>query len=199
MNILAMLSLQLAISVPCCLLIIFYWTIPESPRWLVSKNRIKVSSSSSFLFCEIFRNSSLSQICGELNHFGKIRRLLKSWSRQQQQMETRFLEMTRCPIDWLMWTTISFLHIIIVFPDDRGSKEFVRSRGHGCSNINRGQTQRGLLRSYGQQWLWDWKCWGVHCWQLQKGLPILSKVIPRTKNLGGKVFFAQTQHSLLIT
>jgi len=34
-------SLQLAISVPCCLLIIFYWTIPESPRWLVSKNRIK--------------------------------------------------------------------------------------------------------------------------------------------------------------
>ena len=109
MNILAMLSLQLAISVPCCLLIIFYWTIPESPRWLVSKNRIKVSSSSSFLFCEIFRNSSLSQICGELNHFGKIRRLLKSWSRQQQQMETRFLEMTRCPISWLMWTTISFL------------------------------------------------------------------------------------------
>ena len=104
MNILAMLSLQLAISVPCCLLIIFYWTIPESPRWLVSKNRIKVSSSS-FLFCEIFRNSSLSQICGELNHFGKIRRLLKSWSRQQQQMETRFLEMTRCPIDWLMWTS----------------------------------------------------------------------------------------------
>ena len=51
------------------------------------------------------RNSSLSQICGELNHFGKIRRLLKSWSRQQQQMETRFLEMTRCPIDWLMWTS----------------------------------------------------------------------------------------------
>ena len=47
MNILAMLSLQLAISVPCCLLIIFYWTIPESPRWLVSKNRIKVLSSSS--------------------------------------------------------------------------------------------------------------------------------------------------------
>jgi len=34
-------SLQLAISVPCCLLIVFYWTIPESPRWLVSKNRIK--------------------------------------------------------------------------------------------------------------------------------------------------------------
>lgn len=34
-------SLQLAISVPCCLLAIFYWTIPESPRWLVSKNRIK--------------------------------------------------------------------------------------------------------------------------------------------------------------
>lgn len=34
-------SLQLAISVPCCLLILFYWTIPESPRWLVSKNRIK--------------------------------------------------------------------------------------------------------------------------------------------------------------
>ena len=62
-----------------------------------------------FFFCEIFRNSSLSQICEELNHFGKIRRLLKSWSRQQQQMETRFLEMTRCPIDWLMWTTISFL------------------------------------------------------------------------------------------
>ena len=106
MNILAMLSLQLAISVPCCLLIIFYWTIPESPRWLVSKNRIKVaSSSSSLLFCEICRNSSLSQICGELNHFGKIRRLSKSWSRQQQQMETRFLEMTRCQIDWLMWTS----------------------------------------------------------------------------------------------
>jgi len=34
-------SLQLAISAPCCLLIVFYWTIPESPRWLVSKNRIK--------------------------------------------------------------------------------------------------------------------------------------------------------------
>jgi len=34
-------SLQLAISVPCCLLILFYWTIPESPRWLVTKNRIK--------------------------------------------------------------------------------------------------------------------------------------------------------------
>lgn len=34
-------SLQLAISIPCCLLILFYWTIPESPRWLVSKNRIK--------------------------------------------------------------------------------------------------------------------------------------------------------------
>lgn len=34
-------SLQLAISVPCCLLAIFYWTIPESPRWLVHQNRIK--------------------------------------------------------------------------------------------------------------------------------------------------------------
>ena len=34
----------------------------------------------SFFFFARFsiRNSSLSQICGELNHFGKIRRLLKS-------------------------------------------------------------------------------------------------------------------------
>ena len=45
--IIIIISLQLAISVPCCLLILFYWTIPESPRWLVSKNRIKVSSLSS--------------------------------------------------------------------------------------------------------------------------------------------------------
>lgn len=36
-------SLQLAISIPCCLLLVFYWTIPESPRWLVSKNRVKES------------------------------------------------------------------------------------------------------------------------------------------------------------
>merc|ERR1719402_1757467 len=41
MMIIIIVSLQLAISVPCCLLILFYWTIPESPRWLVTKNRIK--------------------------------------------------------------------------------------------------------------------------------------------------------------
>jgi OCT family organic cation transporter-like MFS transporter 4/5 len=34
-------SLQLSISIPCCLLISYYWTMPESPRWLVSKNRMK--------------------------------------------------------------------------------------------------------------------------------------------------------------
>merc|ERR1712109_133518 len=31
--------LQLAISVPCILLGIFYWTIPESPRWLMAEGR----------------------------------------------------------------------------------------------------------------------------------------------------------------
>jgi OCT family organic cation transporter-like MFS transporter 4/5 len=32
-------NLQLAISVPCILLGIFYWTIPESPRWLMAEGR----------------------------------------------------------------------------------------------------------------------------------------------------------------
>jgi len=32
-------NLQLAISVPCVLLGIFYWTIPESPRWLMAEGR----------------------------------------------------------------------------------------------------------------------------------------------------------------
>lgn len=34
-------SLQLAISIPCVLLGIFYWTIPESPRWLVAEGRLE--------------------------------------------------------------------------------------------------------------------------------------------------------------
>jgi len=32
-------NLQLAISIPCVLLGIFYWTIPESPRWLMAEGR----------------------------------------------------------------------------------------------------------------------------------------------------------------
>jgi len=34
-------SLQLAISIPCTLLVSYYWFIPESPRWLVMKGRHK--------------------------------------------------------------------------------------------------------------------------------------------------------------
>lgn len=34
-------SLQLAISVPCCLLVSYYWFIPESPRWLIQAGRFK--------------------------------------------------------------------------------------------------------------------------------------------------------------
>ena len=33
--------LQLAISVPCLVLLSYYWEIPESPRWLVQKKRFK--------------------------------------------------------------------------------------------------------------------------------------------------------------
>jgi len=34
-------SLQLAISIPCCLLISYYWFIPESPRWLIQAGKFK--------------------------------------------------------------------------------------------------------------------------------------------------------------
>ena len=33
-------SLQLAISVPCCLLGLYYFFVPESPRWLMAEGRI---------------------------------------------------------------------------------------------------------------------------------------------------------------
>jgi len=34
-------SLQLAISIPCCLLTSYYWFIPESPRWLIQAGKFK--------------------------------------------------------------------------------------------------------------------------------------------------------------
>ena len=33
--------LQLAISIPCVALVSYYWFVPESPRWLVTKGRYK--------------------------------------------------------------------------------------------------------------------------------------------------------------
>jgi len=33
--------LQLAISIPCCALISYYWAIPESPRWLIQAGKFK--------------------------------------------------------------------------------------------------------------------------------------------------------------
>lgn len=34
-------SLQLAISLPCTLLLTYYWFVPESPRWLIAEGRCK--------------------------------------------------------------------------------------------------------------------------------------------------------------
>ena len=36
-------SLQLAISVPCVLLGLYYFFVPESPRWLMAEGRIGTS------------------------------------------------------------------------------------------------------------------------------------------------------------